>query len=453
VNVFIPEVMPCNNHGETAILWGLRETLKPLTAVHLTLCSAAPESDRQAYGPDVRLVHDNLVTGRRTPLRIVQALGLLVRHLAFVAFCRTVGIGRVRYCWRHPLWKSYLDADLLLFGHDNVLVGRIPYHLCALPAIARLLQIPAVVCAGSVGPFSGWPTKSLTRWLLNRVDLVILREPISLEYVAGLKLRHKRVEVTTDPAFLMPPAAPERVTQILKEEGIPTDRPLIGFTVSQEMARRYAQHRHLPTPAGVAAYLQARAALLDHLVERHGAHIVGLAHCAGRGQRDDREANRLVRQRARHRDAMHLIERERSAQEIKGLIGRCALLIGERTHALIAAVAQGVPIVGVTSRITRSKTRGIIGHGLGLNAWIFDVESLDFDDLQASTDQAWEQRDSLAEAIRDRLPEVARQARRTGALLAELMARRGTHRKDGDIGPAGGRGISSERTAGSACLR
>ena len=418
IRVFIPEAIPSQNKGEVGIFSGIRQGLEVLGSARIALASHCPEADRAEYGPDVELIADNVLTARGTVGKLFQSAWMLVRQGCFAAAFGLFG-GRALAVFRAPMWRALAEADLILFGHDNVLVGRFPLQLALVPMLAKRLGIPCVVYAGTVGPYAGWGTRWLTRRLLRGADLVTLREKQSVANVGELSLGSVPVHAVADPAFLMPPCAPERVADILREKGIPDNREMVGATITFEMARRYARAKGLTESVGTEAYFRARAALLDGLVEKHGVVVAAIAHCVEAGARDDRAANRELFRHARRKDSMFLIEGDYRAQELKGIIGRCSLLIGERTHSMIAATSQGVATVGISSAITGSKTKGILGEEMGILEWLVDVETMDFGAVEAVAERAWHRRADLSANLRSRVDAVCGKSRLPAKLIGE----------------------------------
>ena len=116
---------------------------------------------------------------------------------------------------------------------------------------------------------------------------------------------------------------------------------------------------------------------------------------------------------------MFLIEGDYRARELKGIIGRCSLLIGERTHSMIAATSQGVATVGISSAITGSKTKGILGEEMGIVEWLVDVETMDFGAMEDVVEQAWRRRAAISAGLRSRGEAVCGKSRLPARLIGE----------------------------------
>ena len=420
MHVLIPEGITSRNHGEAAIFHGICAGLGEIRPVSISLCTGDRAQDAGAYGSGPELISDNVVTASSAFGRWVQEVCLLLRHGVFAAVCR-LGGRRAGAWFRAPLWQAYLRTDLIVFGHDNVLAGRTRFNHLLIPAVARALGTPIVVYAGTVGPFRDRFSRGLIGWLLRQTDLVTLREPRSVDNVKLLvKGDYPPVRLAMDPAFLMPSASEDRIREILRENGIPPDVPLVAMTTSAEMARRHAAAHGRDLRNGEELYVRERAALADRLASR-GYWIMLLPHCVeGTGRRNDFLTNRQLAGYAQVPERVRPFPNRYTPQELKGLIGHCRMLVAERTHSMIAAASMAVPLVGISSHATGTKTRGILGEAMGLQDWLLDVETLRSETLAEVVDRCLERAEDIRSGLRARLPEVRRLARMPAQWALEL---------------------------------
>jgi len=420
--ILIVEAIGSLNKGEVAIFWGMHEALKLLGETKIYLCTADAANDAQEYDTAAILIVDNVVRSSGLWGKLFESLWFTLKHLVFILLYKIMD-RRVIAVMPGPLWRAYLEADLLIMGHDNLLVGRIPLNLLVVPLVGHVMGKTSIVYAGSVGPFVDRLTPVLARWLLDRVDLVTLREEISLKNVRALGVRNPAVYVTADAAFLMPASPDNRIQDVMIAEGLDPQGKLVGITVTQEMAHRFSIHHFKGPTEGYRAYLQMKARMLDHLIEKYDVDALVLAHSLGpEKRRDDRIANRDLYRWIKNKDRVRVIENAYSAQDLKGLVGRCDLFIGERTHSMIAAASMAVPTIGISSRITASKTMGIIGEMLAQSEWILEVETLSEEILVHKVTQAWERREEIRTDLQRRIPELQRRSLNTAKLIKEILA-------------------------------
>lgn len=360
-------------------------------------------------GLDVRhYVSVPLVKSRR------RNLPLAGMHLAILALLRLFGHSARRY-----LFDAEIDAmaradavvDLsgdMLTEDYGPLVG-ISHFLPLLQALA--LGRPLVICAQSVGPFRR--LMPMARFILSRARLITVRERFSGDLLKQLGLTSVRPIRTADLAFMLTPAIPERIGQILAHEGVPVrSTSRLGVSVSALLANR--ANRHLVGASGDKITLFAKA--LDCIVESRGVEILLVSHVFGpRPSGDDR----LIAERVAHEmchDA-HVLHGEYRPEEIKGVIATCDYFVGCRMHANIAALDSGVPVVGVGYS---HKTLGIMAD-FGLEKWVMDVETLTESGLVAMLELLMDQSSKYREQLVERLPEIRRRSHENIELVARLI--------------------------------
>lgn len=67
--------------------------------------------------------------------------------------------------------------------------------------------------------------------VVNKADLITLREENSYEELLSMGVNPKKCFVTADPVFTMDGVSEEATQAILREEGIPTDKPMVVVSV------------------------------------------------------------------------------------------------------------------------------------------------------------------------------------------------------------------------------
>ncbi len=88
-----------------------------------------------------------------------------------------------------------------------------------------------MVYANGIGPINKNINRFLTKLILNKVDLITLRDEDSRQYLEGMKVKNKNIVVTADPVFTLEPVSNHRVMEILENENIPLNERYIGFSI------------------------------------------------------------------------------------------------------------------------------------------------------------------------------------------------------------------------------
>src|SRR5690606_22797023 len=94
-----------------------------------------------------------------------------------------------------------------------------------------------------------------------------------------------------------------------------------------------------------------------------------------------------------------------TADDIKGAIANCDLVIGSRFHALIAALSQGIP----AAALGWSHKYAELLQSFGLQRFVVSHEQLGEADVGCIIEELMGNREALRLQIVDRLPEIQRQ--------------------------------------------
>ncbi len=433
LRILIAEAVPSPNKGELAILYGLRECLKTIGDYKLSIFSFRPQYDQERYGDSVEVLDVAaswpLMRTAESGLRIIPSLWVMLQHLLFAISTRLLGRRTLRV-WRGEVWRSYLDADLIILGHDSSFgIGGEPenplLYPLYMPMIARQLGKPTIFFAGTVPTL---PRRfralfaRLYRCALEQMDEVTLREEASQANVRALGLNDPRITVTADVAYLMPPCSEERVKELFFLLQLPMNQePLVGVTISR--VRGSVAYPALDDPElSYRRHLEMISETIDGIVERLGATVVFLPHCVGFGERnDDRVTAREIRKLCRSKESVKIIDTELSPMELKGIIGRFDLFLGERLHSVIAAASMGVPSIALS--YSKDPRLGMV-RPIVTDAYICQLEGLTVEGLLTKVCALWEGRFEVAAALRSRSEIIRARARMNGERLEGLLERR-----------------------------
>ena len=431
MKIVIAEDIPSHNKGEEALFIGLVESLKLLGPSELFLFSLNPESDSRNYQGQATIVDARGIT----PAHMLDSLGstwkktcnllqFFFKYASFALLYKLMG-NRATAIMTHPVWKKYCEADLILLGHDSFFAPR--YH-GTLALFCFLLKKPAVFYAGTTeNPLFHAPagTKDIARWLLRscleKLPLILLREETSRSNLKklGMDTSTGKIAVHTDLAFLVEPASKEDAVILLEKEGIPRNRPIIGMTMSQR--KFHFAYRHLPLEERIEKGMEAMAALVDHMTENLGATVVFLPHSIGPSTLlDDRIAAENIRQRAKQPEHIFNMRTEYSVRQLKAIAGEFDLAVGARLHFIIDAVCQYVPSLLIT-HIGDTRCHGIFGQMLGLERWVYNIDTVEKESLIALTQKLWDTRAAEKQIIIQKLPEIKEDTYEHGKKVQELL--------------------------------
>ena len=279
-------------------------------------------------------------------------------------------------CWLDASGISFVD------GREKFLAFNI---LTIFPALA--LKIPVVKVAQAMGPFKGFANRLAAKLLLPRLRMIVARGAMTRSYLDELGLTN--VVNGYDVAFSLKAGEAERlaVAGYLPPDG----RCVIGVSPSQ-VVWKLCETQRIP-------YLETLRQCVEKWI-REGVDCVIFPHSA-RKECEKTHNNDLP---LLHRFAamlpasehIRIVDEELSAGELRMLIGSCDLLVASRFHAIISAMATGVPTVV----IGWSHKYAEVLAPFELDAFVIPYGELDCEAVQKRVEQIRASRSELSSRIR-----------------------------------------------------
>jgi polysaccharide pyruvyl transferase CsaB len=223
-------------------------------------------------------------------------------------------------------------SELLISGGGSLLQNvtstrSLLYYLGVL-WLAKRFGKKSMVYAQGIGPVTGGAARLLTRSILNKVDLITVRDEASKAYLSDLGVNKPDVQITSDPAFVMEPAPAEEVDEILRNSGVPCGTPLIGISVREWRGR--------------ATWLPVLAKGIETAASRIGAAVVFLP------MQKEQDMGVCIQVASGMSVPTAVITGQPSANQILSVVGRMTLLVGMRLHGLIFAASEAIPFAGIS---------------------------------------------------------------------------------------------------------
>jgi len=347
------------NTGDEAVLSvTVRELRSRLPTVELVVLSADPPGTAEAYG-----------------VRAVPRAGL-VALLNVLSGCRLLLSGGGTLLQDATSWWSPL------------------YYLGVLAGGLVLAEHIAIYAQG-FGPLRSRAIRALARALLDRVDLITLRDEDSKVAIQELGVRNPAISVCADPAFALEPAPPARVEEILAREAVEPGRPRIMVAV-----RPWREGDFLPSLLEGLQEVSARLDAVIVLLPMQRAFDLPLAE----------ELAGAIGPRAR------VIRGFYRPEEVMGLVGAMDVLVGLRLHALIFAVATGVVPVGLGYDPKVASLLREVGEG-----YYLPVEGLTPEAISQLVEQAWVGREESRSRLREAHSRLRERALKAVELVVDLV--------------------------------
>jgi colanic acid/amylovoran biosynthesis protein len=349
----------------------------------------------------------------------LKALNLLMASFLLMAFNK-LGI---HLNPRNEILREYVESDAVInTGGDNLtedygtlsLAFNLNYLL-----IGLFLKKPVIVYAESIGPFKGTISRLMANFVLNRVDLITIREEISKENLNKINVSKPHICITADSAFLLKAVNATRLTELLAKENITeNNRPLVGISISKIISR-YGFSDFEKSEEKYNQYVNVMARTIEYITENLGATVVIVPHVIDPRKNDDRWVADDVCKLIPNKLKVISIKEDYTPEELKGIIGHCDLFIGARMHATIASTSMLVPTIGIAYS---HKIYGIVGEMLGQKEYILDVKELTYESLISRIDEVWKNREKIKKQLEIKVPQVKERAMLNGKLVKELLS-------------------------------
>jgi polysaccharide pyruvyl transferase WcaK-like protein len=310
-----------------------------------------------------------------------------------------------------------LSGDSLSDDYGTLPLCEILYSIL----LGIIVKKPVIIYAQSIGPFKKQLTRTLTKFILNRVNMITVREKITKNYLQEFGINKPSIYLTADSAFLLESASVKTVDKILMREGLAENNKIrIGISPSRIIHRwSFLESKSLEEKH--ERYIELMAEITDYLIEKLNATVILIPHVMIPNN-DDRVTSKEIYERVKNKHDVKLIMNEYTAEEMKGIIGRCDMFIGCRMHATIASTSTCIPTISIAYS---HKTHGIIGEMLGQEEFVVDVRNSSFDSLLSGIlskiDILWSEREHVKVNLRQKIKEIQNSALYNAELTANLI--------------------------------
>ncbi|MCK9294122.1 MAG: polysaccharide pyruvyl transferase family protein [Desulfobulbaceae bacterium] len=401
IKLLIPEDFPSQNKGEASLFYGLKESLRPYGNANITLFSLHPEIDRVNYAGEATVIDARGITpahildgqgGKFT--KTFNYLNFIAKHLLFGVLYTFVGKNAARIM-SNPVWQAYSEAELILMSHDSFYT---PFYNGTQALLFKLMGKPTVIYAATIKrgeEKANLKTRIIDAWVAftsKQLTLITLREDLSKAYLTEIGVTEKDlpIKVFPDLAFIVPPVSKDEAWELLRKERVPEGRPLIGMAISQRKLDFAFPGHDIPDRRNRA--LAPLVELTDFITGELDAVVVFIPHSIGPTQiLDDRITADMIREKSRNPEKILIIRNEYSSQQLKGMAACLDMTVGTRLHFTIDAVCSSVPSLLITHD-GDLRCHGIIGSMLGMQNYIYNIDSIDADSLIKMAADLWEKR-------------------------------------------------------------
>lgn len=306
--------------------------------------------------------------------------------------------------------KAYSEADIIIdLSGDSFTDAKLTSLLNCINMFPGIVfGKPLILFSQSIGPFRrlSYP---IIRFCLSKSSLITARGEITKRYLESMQI-NTPIFLVADCAFVLKPASPQRVQEILQNENISVgNKPLIGISVNTMLDDEHGR------------YINLMAQICDYIIDNFDAQIILISH-SFRPTEDDRVIAAKVHEKATNKNQISIVRYEYSPEELKGIIGRCAVFIGARMHSNIAALSQCIPTIAVPWNHKYYE----IMKSLGQAEYIYSIKKngYNFKNLTLKIDRLWYNRHKISKELAITIKTQKKMALLSGQLVKEFIAKK-----------------------------
>ena len=296
--------------------------------------------------------------------------------------------------------KELKKSHLFIFGGGSLIQDvtsdkSLWYYLNMLK-LAINAKIPVMLYANGIGPVKKEKNRQMVAKILNKVDVLTLRDEKSLKEVKDMGVKVNSI-ITADPALSICGIDKDAAISLLEKENINLDEKILGISV-----REWKECDD--------AFWTSFLAQIDKICEKYDLTPVFIP------LKKPEDSDFSEAMQAKMSSKSYVLKKSYTAEEIVGIFGVCELAIGMRLHSIIYAAAAGTPAIGISYD---PKVSGFVGY-------IGTSESLELDEvnegkLLIKTEEIIENREKIKEDLKSKVAEFREKTKETAKIAMNFI--------------------------------
>ncbi len=396
------------NKGDAAMELSTAEALKSaLKDSEITISTPFPYIDRDFYHP-IKIIGCSRRRLIWASFQLLRAYlwGMLFKHLKLT----------VNALIPERELLEYTESDFIVDLSGDMLTEDYGPHVAYshfIPILTALfLHKKVFLCAQSIGRFK--ITAFLARYIFKRVEMITVRDGISLRYLESMGISSESLSMTADMAFLLEPVNGKEIKSIFQRENIPCNKSgFLGVSLSQLVESKYEKNN---PHSKETDFRDMFAASLDTICSELDLEVLFVSHVTGpASKKDDRIISRDIQRRMKQK--AYVLEDDYRPEELKGMIGHCTIFLGARMHANIAALSSGIPVTAISYS---HKTSGIM-EMFGQKNMVCPIESLSPHEMYEKVKFMYTNKDDISSVLNERIGGIRKKAMLNIELLVKKL--------------------------------
>ena len=285
--------------------------------------------------------------------------------------------------------KAIKSAKMLIVGggtliQDSTSTKSLMYYLAVI-RIAQLFKKKVMLYANGIGPIKKENFK-ITKQILNKVDLITLREELSLDELKKIGVDKPEIFVTADSVF-----------------GIDYDK--MTYEKNQYQLVSVRNHKRLSQN-----FCSDIARLCDQMYEKHDISTVFIPFQKKNDTKITEEIRALMKTNS------EVFDTECEFSELMALMENAKICIGMRLHSLIYSVISKVPCVGL---VYDQKVKAFMDY-IGQENYL-DASDLEYQELLEKVNYALENSEEIKKNLDEKSLELRELSQKNAELALKLL--------------------------------
>jgi colanic acid/amylovoran biosynthesis protein len=309
-------------------------------------------------------------------------------------------------------FHSLLDSDIVIsspggFLQDYTTFSSLIPNVFLLVS-AKFLRKSIIIYAQSLGPFRSKMLRFFMRLILNRVEIIILREELSKHYLNEICINNPNIFITADATFSIEPPPYNQVLyrqKLLRSFQGKAGDVLIGLTILGTTFFLNKRRCNL-----LKKYIASLAVSIDLMITRLNANIIFVPQVWSSSETMMMYA---IKRLVKNKNRVLIIDENLPPEEVMKIVGCMDLLVGTRMHSNIFALIMGVPVLAIAYE---HKTHGIMKM-LNLGDCVINIEDINGYALASKIEELYKNRFKIKENVFD----AVQKARAKSLLSAKIV--------------------------------
>jgi colanic acid/amylovoran biosynthesis protein len=352
---------------------------------------------------------------RSLPLKLIHIFyietSLLLWALFYRFFCHSVNfflpksVRNIAYEYLESnlfvaVGGGYLRAKKGFSENTNILLLLNPI------IIGILLRKPIILHTQSIGPFATKFQEWIIKVVLNKTQLILVREDYTLATLKKIGVKANLVIRTIDAGFLFTSDKEIQLSDFIENAEILKSKTLVGITVRKWLDKE-----------GQDNFEKEVALFINMITKGRDVNVLLIPQVTSTVHNDDDRdvANRIFTVVANKQCVMNCTI-SYNHYELKKLYDCLDFIVGTRFHSVIFSLTSYVPALAIEYEY---KTGGIM-KDLGLSKWVIPIEQVAADNLYEKFMQLLSERDIYKHRLQNILPDYILKAKKVEDQMKEV---------------------------------